>query len=154
MYKENNNREDIIDSKTQTIDLAEELLVWNDLMRTSFIIFWEKSQRENENYNSSLTNQEYNDYCKALAYLMKRTRKFGVEIKDEEIESLTFSKSLNNWYYFWESFFLTLGKEEYEQLIEDIKKGKDVSKKLPSLDWKVLENEEEPIKTKKKSTQQ
>ncbi len=73
-----------------------------------------------------------------LEYLIYYTRKFGVEFSREpnENEHVEMSESFNAWFNFWNNHFKSMSPEVYNQFIDDKFDGKDISKYMPTGDWK------------------
>ena len=92
-----------------------------------------------------LLDAQYN-----LDYLIYSTRKFGVEFSKEPsaTEQVERKGSYLAWYIFWHKHFNSMTKQVLFQFLYDKENGKDISKYMPSGNWKdsLEKKEKEKIK--------
>ncbi len=86
-------------------------------------------------------NVSYEDLIAAeynLEYLVYSTRRFGVEFSREPsaTEHVERSESYDTWFRFWHNHFANMDSKDYNQFIDDKIAGKDISKYLPTENWK------------------
>jgi len=89
-----------------------------------------------------LTEEEY-----ALEYMVNQTRKFGVELPEPKINNhLSPTASYFAWFRFYDNHFKNiLSNEEWNAYQEAKRQGKDVSKYMPTGNWKDTLKEEKPV---------
>lgn len=133
----------------EMLETLDEIDIWKKIDNLGAAIFWSIHDSGKpwaaDVSADDLIIAQYN-----LEYLVYYTKKFGVEFSKEPsaTEHVERSKSYNTWYTFWREHFESMGRDTYNQFVEDKFSGKDISKYMPINSWKDL-LEESPQKTLK-----
>ena len=120
----------------ESIEKLDEIDIWKKIDNLGGIIFWAQHDAGKPWANASmdqLIEAQYN-----LEYLVYSTRRFGVEFSREPsaTEHVERSVSYNAWFSFWHNHFKSMSPEVYDQFVDDKFAGKDISKYMPTGNWK------------------
>ena len=121
----------------ESINQLTEYELWEKIDRLSGAIFWAQHDAGRpwavDVPMERLIEAQYN-----LEYMIYSSRRFGVEFSREPsaTEHLEKSETFTAWYSFWREHFANMDPEEYDQFADDYFDGKDVSKYLPTENWK------------------
>lgn len=76
-------------------------------------------------------------YQYAIEYCVMHTPRFGVEIEEpKEGEHVKTTKSYWAWFKWWDEYFQrTLSQEEYDDYMNKVRNGEDISQFRPKGDW-------------------
>lgn len=126
----------------EIIETLDEIDIWKKIDNLGGLIFWSLHDQgkpwANNMSTKDLVEAQYN-----LEYLVYSTKRFGVEFSKEPsaTEHVERSESYNAWFRFWHNHFESMSPEVYNQFVDDKFSGKDISKYMPSGNWKdYLEN--------------
>ena len=133
----------------EMFETLDEIDIWKKIDNLGGSIFWAmhdagKPWATNVS-TEDLINAQYN-----LEYLVYSTRRFGVEFSKEPsaTEHVERSESYNAWFRFWYDHFESMNPDVYNQFVDDKFSGKDISKYMPTGNWKDLLEQPEKKKIK------
>ena len=115
----------------EAFNSCDEIYIWKYIDRLEAALYW--ARRGNNASTEDLIESQYN-----LEYVIYSTRRFGVEFNKEpsSTEYVERSPSYKAWFTFWYNHFNSMPREIRYQFIKDRTNGKDISKYMPSGNWK------------------
>lgn len=121
------------------IDTLDEIDIWKKIDNLGGSIFW-ASRNNRSPWASKISIEDLLTAQYNLEFLVYYTRKFGVEFNNEpsETEHVDSSESYMAWFTFWHNHFESMEPEVYKQFVEDKFNGKDITKYMPTGNWKDL----------------
>jgi len=133
----------------EMLENLSEIDTWKKIDNLGGAIFWAMHDA-GKPWSANISAQELINAQYNLESLVYSTRRFGVEFSKEPsaTEHVEKSESFNAWFKFWHNHFESMSHEVYNQFIDDKSNGKDISKYMPSSNWKDLFNESKQKKLK------
>lgn len=121
------------------LDTLDEIDIWKKIDNLGGTIFYANHDAaKNRPWASNVSMADLIQAQYNLEFLVYYTRRFGVEFSREpsETEHVEISESYNAWFRFWHDHFESMTPEVYNQFVDDKFSGKDISKYMPSENWK------------------
>lgn len=121
----------------ESFEKLEEIDIWKKIDSLGGAIFWARHDADKP-WAANVSTKDLIDAQYNLEYLVYSTRRFGVEFNKEpsDTEHVERSESYNAWFRFWHDHFESMTTEVYNQFVDDKFSGKDISKYMPSGNWK------------------
>lgn len=121
----------------EKFDELDEIDIWKKIDNLGGTIFWARHDA-GKPWAANVSEQDLIIAQYNLEYLVYYTRKFGVEFSREPsaTEHVEKSESYKLWFRFWNNHFQSMPIGVYNQFVDDKSNGKDISKYMPSGNWK------------------